>query len=283
MPKVLHFVSGLPRAGSSLLCNLLAQHPDVHATGTSGLHGIGYIARGYFETQEFRALPDPEAGSAMFYNVLRAGYSAAYDGLTDRPVVVDKGRSWIGHLDMLFRIFPDAKVLVPVRDIRGVLASMEAKFRAHPEVMLGMEKANPANWTTPEKRATGWLQSPPVGIALERVHSAAQRFPRRLHFVHFEQLTAAPAETMAAIWRYLGMDAPRHDFEQVIQYTAEHELGFPYGDHAVRRTVAPVAPRWNEMLGREFSSVIQNKFNWVTALQVHELRSNQPERAREAH
>jgi len=41
-PKTVHFVSGLPRSCSTLLCNLLAQNPRVHATPTSPLHEIGY-------------------------------------------------------------------------------------------------------------------------------------------------------------------------------------------------------------------------------------------------
>ena len=38
--KSLHFLSGLPRSGSTVLAALLNQHPQIKATSTSGLIGI---------------------------------------------------------------------------------------------------------------------------------------------------------------------------------------------------------------------------------------------------
>ena len=35
--KKLYFLSGLPRSGSTVLAGILNQHPDVHASSTSGL------------------------------------------------------------------------------------------------------------------------------------------------------------------------------------------------------------------------------------------------------
>ena len=125
MSKKIVFVSGLPRAGSTLLMNLLAQNPKVHSTATSGLHEIGYIARQFSATEEFKTIPNPEGGETLFYDYVKGGCENAFNRLTDRPIVADKCRSWVGHLDMLFAIWPDAKVLVPVRDVRGILSSLE--------------------------------------------------------------------------------------------------------------------------------------------------------------
>jgi sulfotransferase len=266
MSKRLIFVSGLPRAGSTLLMNLLAQNPLVHSTATSGLHEIGYIARQFHQTEEFKTIPNPQDGETLFYDYVKGGCENAFNRLTDRPIVADKCRSWVGHLDMLFAIWPDAKVLVPVRDMRGILSSLEKKWRKHPFPMTGVEKANPQNWTTVEKRAQGWLNQPPLGIAVERLSDAAKRFKDRLHFVHFEKLTGSPATTMQDIWLYLGLDRPEHDFNNVEQYTKEHELGWPYGDHEIRSKVAPVKPDWDEVLGPQLSAGIEQSFRWINQL-----------------
>jgi len=266
MSKKLIFVSGLPRSGSTLLMNLLAQNERVHSTATSGLHEIGYIARQFNQTEEFKTIPNPKDGETLFYDYVKGGCENAFNRLTDRPVVADKCRSWVGHLDMLFAIWPDAKVLVPLRDMRGILSSLEKKWRKHPFPMTGIEKANPQNWTTVEKRAQGWLQIPPLGIAVERLSDAAKRFGDRLHFVHFEELTASPAQTMHSIWSYLEIEAAVHDFENVEQYTKEHELGWPYGDHEIRSKVEPLIPDWNDTLGRQLSEQINQSFNWINQL-----------------
>jgi len=34
---MIHFLSGLPRSGSTVLSSILNQHPQVHSTSTSGL------------------------------------------------------------------------------------------------------------------------------------------------------------------------------------------------------------------------------------------------------
>ncbi len=254
----------MPRACSTLLCNLIAQSPRVHATATSGVHEIGYIARGFFETEEFKTML-PLDGERQFFDFLRGGISHAYDSMTDRPVVVDKCRSWVGHLDQLYKVFPDAKVLVPVRDVRGVLSSLEKLRRQHPSRFTGVEKANPQNWTTVEKRSQGWLAMPPLSIAIERIHDA-MRFKDRLHFVHAEELTSNPQMTMNRVWAFLGEEPIMHDTENVEQYTTEHELGWPFGDHAIRPAIRPLEPDWFDTLGREFSNVIHQKFGWLNDL-----------------
>ena len=112
MSKKLHFVSGLPRACSTLLCNLLAQNPKVHATPTSALHEIGYIARQVFQTEEAKAVDMETILEPMYLDYVKAGCENAFNNITDRPIVIDKCRSWIGHLDQLFKVWPDFEKLI---------------------------------------------------------------------------------------------------------------------------------------------------------------------------
>lgn len=265
MSKKIHFLSGLPRSCSTLLANVLSQNPRVHASATSPLHEIGYIARKVFQTDEAKAVGG-EHLEKMFNDYIKGGCEHAYDSITDRPVVVDKCRSYIGHLDQLFKVWPNAKVLVPVRDIRGVLCSLEKKRREHPAPFNGFEEANPANFTTIEKRVQGWLSSPPVGIAVERLHEAASRFGKKLHFVHAEDLTSKPKETMDQVWAYLEEAPFVHDFSNVQQYTHEVDVGWPYGDHTIRSNVKPLPKEWHDILGRQLSDTIAQKFEWVNHL-----------------
>ena len=43
--KNVHFISGMPRSGSTLLCNILNQNPRFHATGTSGVLDLLLLVR----------------------------------------------------------------------------------------------------------------------------------------------------------------------------------------------------------------------------------------------
>lgn len=263
--KKLIFTSGLPRSCSTLLQNILAQNPNVYATATSPLHEIGYIARKVFQTEEAKAIGGDMLES-MYYDYVKGGCENAFNSITDRPIVADKCRSYIGHLDQLYKIWPDAKVLVPVRDIRGILTSMEKIRQKHPTPFNGFEEQNPANFTTIDKRVQGWLSSPPIGIALERLHEASNRFGDKLMFVHAEELTENPEATMKAVWDYIGEDFDGHDFSNVTQFTNEVEVGFPYGDHTIRSEVKPLTPEWNDYLGRDLSNVLRQKFDWINKL-----------------
>jgi sulfotransferase len=153
-----------------------------------------------------------------------------------------------------------------VRDVRGILCSLEKKRREHPSPFNGFEEANPANFTTIEKRVQGWLSSPPLGIAVERLHEASNRFGKKLHFVHAEDLTARPQETMDKVWEYLGEEPFKHDFNNVAQYTHEVDVGWPYGDHTIRQAVKPLPKEWNDIIGRDLANVINQKFEWINQL-----------------
>jgi len=264
--KKIHFTSGLPRACSTLLQNLLAQNPLVHATATSGVHEIMYHSKAFFKTEEFRSILQPKDGEQLFSDFMRAGIAASFDNLTDRPIVIDKCRSWIGSANLLFKLFPDAKLLVPVRDIRGVLSSMEKKFQKHPEFQLEMSQQDTGRIQTVEGRCQFWLDTAPVGIAVQRLHELARLHKDRVHFVHAEDLTSDPQNTMAKVWTYLGMEPFIHNTTNVEQYTKEHELGWPYGDHEVRSEVKPLVPDWHDTLGRQLSEGLAQKFDWIKNL-----------------
>ncbi|MFA7301909.1 MAG: sulfotransferase [Candidatus Shapirobacteria bacterium] len=264
--KTVHYTSGLPRACSTLLQNLLAQNPLVHATATSGVHEVMYLSKAFFKTEEFRSIPDPADGEKLFTDFMRAGISNSFDSLTDRPIVVDKCRSWIGSAGLLFKLYPDAKLLVPVRDIRGVLSSMEKKFQQHPEFQLEMSQQDTSRIQTIEGRCGFWLDTAPVGIAIQRLHEIARLHKDKVLFVHAEDLTADPQGTMDKVWKYLGMEPFKHNPANVEQYTKEHELGWPYGEHIIRSEVKPLKPDWHDTLGRQLSETINQKFNWISDL-----------------
>jgi sulfotransferase len=266
MNKTIHYTSGLPRACSTLLQNLLAQNPRVHATATSGVHEIMYLSKAFFKTEEFRSLPDPKTGEQLFHDFMRGGITQSFHSLTDRPVVVDKCRSWIGSANLLFQLFPQAKLLIPVRDIRGILSSMEKKFQAHPAFQMEGSQSDTGRIQTIEGRCQFWLDTAPVGIAVQRLYELVRLHKDKVHFVHAEDLTSDPQGTMDKVWQYLGEEPFTHNPMDVEQYTVEHELGWPFGDHAVQPVVKPLKPDWNETLGKQISEALNQKLNWINEL-----------------
>jgi sulfotransferase len=258
MPNI-HFIAGLPRAGSTLLCNVLAQNPSFLATATSGILEVLVAVRNdWGKIASFAASPNPAGKELVLKGILNSYYSGA-----TQQHVFDKSRGWLAYLPLAEMIIGrKAKVLVPVRDIRDVISSFELIARKYASTeALPQEKANPAGWGTLEGRVQMWADAgSPVGSAFNRLKDAIQRGYRdRLHFVRFEELTRDPATTMAGIYDFLEIPHYVHDFNNVQQVTVEDDVdyGFPADSlHKIRPTIAPMKPHWPEVLGKALGDQI---------------------------
>jgi sulfotransferase len=250
----IHLISGLPRSGSTLLANILAQNPRFHSTATSGIVDVLFGVRNHWDQLgAFRAMTDRGACEAAKLRVLR-GILAAYHADCGRPVVFDKSRSWLAYLEMAEAILGrKAKVLVPVRDLRDVLASFEVLWRsASATAQAEQEAAHFFEFQTVEGRCAVWTRGDqPVGLAFNRIKDALQRgFRDRMHFVRFEELTREPRRTLGAIYEFLGEEPFAHDFANISQVTREDDRAYgPFDLHAIRARVEPSPPRWPSVLG----------------------------------
>ena len=219
MNKIYHFVSGMPRAGSTLLMNILGQNPRFHVTGTSGIMDVIFGIRNTWDKHvEFQASPDEEGKLRVMRGILDAYYANV-----DKPVVLDKSRGWLSLLEMAeILLGRKAKVLVPVRDLREILASWEKLWRETSKTrQRGEEPQFYYEFQTVEGRCDVWVRGDqPIGLAFNRIKDAIQRgFRDRMHFVHFEKLTSQPEKTMRAIYDFLEEPHFQHDFNNVKQIT----------------------------------------------------------------
>jgi sulfotransferase len=268
LPKIF-YQSSLPRAGSTLLQNILAQNPAFYATPTSGVLELIYGARlNYTNSAEFKA-QDAGAMKKAFLAFSRAGMEAFYGALTDRPYVMDKSRGWSVHFDLLQMIFgEEPKIICLVRDLRQILSSMEKKFRQNPDKYRAVECHANLSGTTTLKRTLIQLQSPPVGLALDRLYEVHQRgWTKKMLFLRFEDLTSDPAETLRKVYQYLGVPEFPHRFDQVEQVTQEDDsvFGIP-GLHEIRPKVEPLPSDYVQILGRDAVRHVEKQYAWFFQL-----------------
>jgi sulfotransferase len=271
MKKTIHCVSGLPRAGSTLLCSILAQNPRFQVTPTSGIIEIMLGVRNHWnKILEFQAAPNEPAK----LRVMRAALEAFFDEPNnDRPVVFDKCRGWLAALESLEAILESkARVVVPVRDVRDVLASFEQLWRIDSSTWeLPQEHANYFRWQTIEGRCEVWMSpNQPVGLAYNRIQDALARgFGDRMHFVEFDELTRNPRAVMQGVYEFLKEPWFEHDFEHIQPATTEDDsrLGIP-GLHEIRPKLEPVLPLWPKYLGIAADKYVRLNSLWRTARQT---------------
>lgn len=259
------YQSSLPRSGSTLLQNILAQNPDIYATPTSGVLELIFGARAnYTNSDEFKA-QDNELMKKCFQAFCKNGMDAFYNAITDKKYVIDKSRGWGIHYDFLnFVRGEEPKVICMVRDLRDVFASMENNFRKNPDKQSDILDWSKGQGTTVPKRIDIWAQNPPVGLALERLSEIFRMgLDSKILFVRFEDLCLYPDTEMIRIYQYLGIPYYQHDFDNIEQVTKEDdEVYGAFGDHVIRTKLEPVPSRAQQLLGKDVTDWVYKNYEW---------------------
>jgi sulfotransferase len=265
MKKRIFFNSSLPRAGSTLLQNIIADNPDFYCTPTSGFLDLLLGAKGnYNNSSEFKA-QDAELMKKGFIGFCHNGMHGYFNALTDKPYVLDKNRGWGIHLPFASEFMLAPKVVCMIRDVRAVYASMEKNFRKNPTEANHIQNPNQLVGTTLQKRINLWADGPPVGISMDRLKDAFdQGLDKRILFIRYEDLMDFPEQEIRRFYEY--MEVPYyegHSFETVTQHTHENDVihGI-YGDHKLRPKFERKPDDFEEVLGYEICQSIKNTYPW---------------------
>lgn len=232
-----HFISGLPRSGSTLTAALLRQNPRFHA-------GMSSPVAGLFES----IISQVSAGSEMASMVseeqrrrILKGVFESYYADRDEPVIFDTNRAWTAKLPALMKLFPEAKLVCLVRDVAWIMDSMERQFQNN-------AFENTRIFSHANQRATVYTRTESlaasnslVGFPYQALREACYSdFADRLMIVEYDMLTQRPTEVLKLIYQFLDEELYQHDFESV-SYDApqfDSQLGLD-GLHRVHKTVAP--------------------------------------------
>lgn len=262
--QTIFYQSSLPRAGSTLLQNLIGQNPAFHVTPTSGMIDLMLGTRiGYNQNQEAKA-GDKEMWKKGFYTFCKAGLEAYVANLTDKPYILDKNRNWVASYPLLTNMFDRPKILFMVRDLRCVFASMEKKFRANPDVEDGtVDNINLTGLTT-QSRVEKWSVSHPIGHALPKLYqSFIDKTADNFLFIRYEDLCTNPEAQLKRIYQYLEVPYFQHDYNYIPQITVEDDTVHGiYGDHTIRNKLGMLPDDSREILGDYTCEWIYNNCQW---------------------
>jgi len=201
-------VTGLPRAGSTLLCQLLAQHPEVHCDGQSSAlcNMLLGLRRMVSDDQFFLSQLDQSFDSA--YGKLGSameGFLRGWCGGASKAAVVDKNRAWLHCIEMLLQIAPEARLVVCVRDLGQIYASIENQ---HQKTILIDFNDHLADFDRLGRADMLFAKDKVIGaplISLGAVQDLPQTVRDRLFFMRFEDLTTTPVQTMSKLYAWLGL------------------------------------------------------------------------------
>src|ERR1700761_4042782 len=112
MQNGLHFISGLPRSGSTLLSAILRQNPRFHAGMSSPVASLFMAMQGATSRRNETAVFVDEAQKIA---LLRGIFPAYYHAIHGHKVIFDTNRAWCSKLSALVQLFPKARIICCVR------------------------------------------------------------------------------------------------------------------------------------------------------------------------
>ncbi len=255
-----HFISGMPRAGTTLLAAILNQNPRFRAGMTSPLADImGVVMAEASSKNDFSF----DVSDEQRVSLLRGLVDNFYSGHADGGVIFDTSRLWCSRMQLLGALLPEAKVIACVRHLSWVLDSMERLVRRHP---VGVSKVFRFDTNTTMYSRVEALTDPRgmVGFAFQATKDAfyGQYAPGHLLLLTYESLARNPLAAMRAVYQFIGEPWFEHDFEHLAYNADEFDarVGMP-GLHTVRPKVEPVERI--SVLPREIFSRFANESFWM--------------------
>jgi sulfotransferase len=224
-------VAGLPRSGSTLLCQLLREHPDVFCEGFSSPLCNSLLGMRRFISDDPFMLSQLDVQFDATYQHLHdgmRGFLRGWYNQTDKAAVVDKNRAWLHCIEFLLQLEPQAKVLVPIRELGQIYGSIESQ---HQKTILLDFIDHLADFDRFGRADQLFAKDKAIGAPLSSI-LAVQDFPQhvkdRLYFVKFEDLMASPVETMQKVYQFIGVSQHTIDTERLTVRPHESDSYYRY-------------------------------------------------------
>ena len=256
-------VTGLPRAGSTLLCQLLAQHPDIHCEGHSSplCNTLLGIRRMVSDDQFFLAQLDNsfENSYAHLASAMQ-GYLRGWCHSAGKAAVVDKNRAWLHAIELLLHIEPEAKLIVCLRDLGQIYGSIEAQ---HQRTILVDFIDHLADYDRFGRADMLFAKDKAIGAPLISLH-AVPDLPKavqdHLYFLRFEDLVSQPVACMSHIYAWLELSPhqinPQQLSKGIPESDSHYHMKYPH------RQASEIKPPQRHAIPPRIQAQIESAYGW---------------------
>jgi hypothetical protein len=198
--------------------SILQQNPRIFTTGTCALPHILFNTLN--ETRKdgvFMAMKTQQADSAL-HGLVHGATQGWFSGLTDKPVVISKNRIW----NDLFHLYPDAKYICLLRDLRDIVDSFE-KLNHKLKSVSALDRYSSRfikSMSYSEKYNYYFGKGGTINVAVENVRylmelKESQKYSNRIMFIRYEPFLLNPTAELGKIYRFLEEDNFDHDLNNI--------------------------------------------------------------------
>ena len=210
MTKNINLIVGLPRAGSSLITNILSQNDSIHTETSSPLYNLLTLLHHEWRTDN---LEDKK-------RTLK-GLIEGYLSKNNTSIVFDNNINWLPLLPQLEAVLDyKVKVLVCVRNPAEIITSFERSRKNNP---LGISELEYISKTTSSIAGRAFYYGGPEGI-LGRTYqqikdSVTSGYLDRMLFVDYGMYCNSPKSQTKRIYEFFGLEPFVHDFKNIPNMT----------------------------------------------------------------
>jgi sulfotransferase len=261
--KKIIYVTGLPRAGSTLLCQLLSHHPDIYCHGhSSPLCSTLMGLRHNLSDSDFLLAQLDVNFEQSYQRLLNAfhGFINGWFAEAEQSWVVDKNRGWLQHIETVNHLDPQFKMLVCVRELGQVYGSIEAQhkktllldFPDHLANLSGYDRAD--NFFNTKGVIGGPLHS------IESLQDLDNQLQQNLFYIVFEHLMADPDTVLSEIFLWLGLPPVSIDWQNL--QVNPHESDSYYRYKYRHQTYSSLKPPQRHAIPSRIQNQLQQQFSW---------------------
>ncbi len=245
------------------MCQLLGHHPEIDSpvSGSPLCQALIGLRQHLSEDDYLSAQLDADF-ERTYARLMRSfrGFIDAWFAATERSWVVDKHRDWLKYLEIVHQLDPNCRLLVCVRELGQIYASLEAQHQNtllldFPDQRASLSRRDRAQYLFADE---GMIGAPLR--ALESVQDLENALQQRLYYVVFEHLVSNPVEVMQGICDWLGVPSLEFD-PQNLQPRSDGRDGYHQCKYPPQ-TYTAIQPPAQQPLPKRFEVMLRQSFGW---------------------
>lgn len=270
--KLFNTISGFPRSGSTLLCNILNMNPEFHATATSPLMDMLKAQQASFSHNPSFKAADRLDMYEKFGNAQKSFIESFCD--YDNKDYFDKNREWPSYIREIDSIFghKKTKVLWCYRNPVHVIASMESAHKKTALIQHTEEAQQRGSMSTVAKRIDVWTNEGSffARSMFDLLDAIESGYGNRILLVDYDMLCDSPQTVLDSIHDFLGIDRynySKNNFTDLKQTTEEldtfynHKYPHTITEGAIAKSVPK--PIQLDTVSNDYNHIIAERFKWV--------------------
>ncbi|MAU50969.1 MAG: sulfotransferase family protein [Roseovarius sp.] len=234
--RTIYYISGFPRAGTTLLAALLRQNPRFHAAISSP---VAPMCKSLLKIMGIKSEHATQFNDQQKSDLLRGVIENYYDFLPKDTIIFDTNRSWCAQMSLLHQLYESPKIICCVRNLAWVMDSFERLAQRNPFMSSRLFNDESESATVYSRTEALGRGNRVVGYSISALREAFYgQFSASLLLVEYELFACFPQKCLKLVYDFIEEDYFEHDTDNVEYEDSEfdRQIGIP-NMHMVKKKV----------------------------------------------